>query len=286
MKDFAGRVAVVTGAASGIGFGLARRFAQDGMHIVLADIESEPLAIAEAALSAMGTTTLAVRTDVSSPEQVERLAEAAFSRFGNVHILCNNAGVAGKFSMGTAGWEIPLSEWQWVLGVNLMGVLHGVRAFIPRMVANGEEGHIVNTASIAGLLPGASPYHVAKHGVVCLTEGLYKDFKSRGLRLSASVLCPGWIQTNLMDSERNRPPEFGAPTDRSLLSPAGLQAFEAVRSAVDDGISPADVAEQVFEAVRDDRFYVIPAQPGMREAVKQRMDAVVSMSNPAVGIAP
>ncbi|MBK9545877.1 MAG: SDR family NAD(P)-dependent oxidoreductase [Dehalococcoidia bacterium] len=139
MKEFAGRVAVITGAASGIGFGLARRFAQDGMHIVLADIESEPLAIAEAALNAMGTTTLAVRTDVTSPEQVERLAEAAFSTFGNVHILCNNAGVAGKFSMGTAGWEIPLSEWQWVLSVNLMGVLHGVRAFLGW--SRTEEAH-------------------------------------------------------------------------------------------------------------------------------------------------
>ena len=167
MKDLQGRVAVVTGAASGMGLAFANRFAEEGMSVVVADIESEPLAMAEAAIKAKGGKVLAVRTNVLEEQDIERLADAAFEAFGNVHVLCNNAGVAGGRALPV--WEMPLTDWEWVFGVNFMGVLRGIRAFVPRMLENGDEGHIVNTASMAGLLTSADPYAVSKHSVVCLT---------------------------------------------------------------------------------------------------------------------
>ena len=282
MKDFAGRVAVVTGAASGIGLAFAHQFADEGMNLVLADIESEPLAMAEAALKAKGARTVAVRTNVMHAEEIERLADAAFAAFGNVHVLCNNAGVTGGYGLGGAAWEIPAEEWDWVLNVNLMGVLHGVRAFVPRMLANGEEGHVVNTASGAGLLTAANPYGVSKHGVVCLTEGIYKDFKTRGTKLSATVVCPGWVNTSIMDAERNRPAEFGPAMDRSRLPQDQQQFMAAVKAFVKDGYSPADVALQVFEAIRDDRFYVIPAQPEIVALIHLRLEDIRLQRNPTI----
>lgn len=281
MQELRERVAVVTGAASGIGRALCERFAREGMKVVLADVDLPGLAEVERGLTEQGARTLVVPTDVTRADAVSGLAERTLDAFGAVHVVCNNAGVAGKYSMGVPGWEIPLNEWEWVFGVNFMGVLHGVRAFVPRMLAAGDEGHIVNTASVAGLLPSASPYHVSKHGVVCLTEGIFKDFRSRGLPLSASVLCPGWITTNLMDSERNRPAEFGAPAETSALSPQGQVAFEAVKQFIVDGIPPAEVAAQVVEAIREDRFYVIPAQPNIAALVDDRLDRLRRRDNPA-----
>src|SRR4051794_31583819 len=205
MQDFAGRVAVVTGAASGIGLATAHRLADEGMHVVLADIEPGALATAEAAVKAKGVEVLGVVTDVSSPDAVEQLADAAFERFGNVHVLFNNAGVAASAAtLRLRAWEGALADWDWTLGINLMGVVHGVRAFVPRMLANGDDGHIVNTASMAGLLTAANPYNVSKHGVVCLTEGIFRDLREMGANLSASVVCPGLINTRILDAERNR----------------------------------------------------------------------------------
>jgi NAD(P)-dependent dehydrogenase (short-subunit alcohol dehydrogenase family) len=282
VKDFAGRVAVVTGAASGMGLAFSHRFAEEGMSVVLADIESEPLAMAEAALKAKGGKVLAVRTDVMAEDDINRLADAAFSTFGNVHILCNNAGVAATAAtLRSRPWESSLADWEWTFGVNFMGVLYGVRAFVPRMLENGEEGHIVNTASMAGLLTGANPYNVSKHAVVCLTEGLYKEFKDMKAKLSASVLCPGLINTAILEAERNRPSEFGA-TDKASLRPE-LQQFSAgFEAALKAGYEPEEVAHQVFEAIRDDRFYIFPAQEGILASVKLRMEDIIQQRNPTM----
>ncbi len=285
MRDFAGKVAVVTGAASGMGLAISHKFAEEGMKVVLADIESEPLAMAEAALKAKGGEVLSVRTDVMHEDAVNALADAAFERFGNVHIVCNNAGVAATAAtLRSRPWESPLSDWEWTFGVNFMGVLYGIRAFIPRMLENGEEGHIVNTASMAGLLTGANPYNVSKHSVVCLTEGIYKEFKGMGAKLSASVLCPGLIKTAILDSERNRPQEFGPPTDLKAQRPE-LQAWSAgFEAALKAGYEPEDVALQVFEAIRDDKFYIFPAQEGVLASVKARMEDILGQRNPTMAM--
>ncbi len=282
MKDLAGKVAVVTGSASGMGFAFANRFAEEGMSVVLADIEAEPLAMAEAAVKEKGGKVLAVRTNVLTDDSVEKLADAAFKTFGNVHIVCNNAGVAG--GSGKPVWEAPQEDWDWVFGVNFWGVLRGVRAFVPRMIENGEEGHIVNTASVAGLLTGADPYSVSKHGVVCLTEGLYKNFKNLNLKLSASVLCPGWVNTNILDASRNRPEEPGKPADPTQLPAEAQQRMAMVRGMVQNGFQPAEVAQMVLDAVLSDTFYIIPAQDYILNGVKTRFDQIVNRQNPTTGL--
>ena len=280
MQDFKGRVAVVTGAASGIGLATAHRFAGEGMNLVLADIEPDALATAEAALAAKSVDVLAVVTDVSSADALDRLADAAFDRFGNVHVLFNNAGVtATAATLRQRAWEGALGDWDWTLGINLMGVVHGVRAFVPRMLANGEEGHVVNTASMAGLLTAANPYNVSKHGVVCFTEGLFKDLREMGARLSASVVCPGLINTRILDAERNR----GARTDLAATRTEIQQFVELFEEALRTGWSPDVVADQITDGIRHDRFYILPAQPEILAVADGRMQAIIDRSNPAIG---
>ena len=221
MELTSGKTAVVTGAASGIGFALAERFARVGLDIVLADIEQEALDAAEQKVAALGVQTLAVRTDVSDEAAVQALAAAAIERFGAVHLVCNNAGVESS----SDAWLGPISAWKWVLGVNLWGVIHGIRAFLPVMLGQGE-GHFVNTASIAGLYPDSLPRTSAsKHAVVAISEGLYRNMKLAGLPIGVSVLCPGWVNTNIMDADRNWPADLGssrrrrsAPTWRNRMS--------------------------------------------------------------------
>ena len=234
MNIFADRVAVVTGAASGIGRALAERFAREKMRLVLADVEDGALQKTASAMREAGADAIAQVVDVSKQSDVEQLADLAYSSFGAVHVLCNNAGVAGG---GAPVWEQSPATWEWVLGVNLWGVIHGVHSFVPRMLASGLEGHVVNTASAAGLRTGPfmAPYHASKHAVVALSESLHFDLQLAQAKVEASVLCPAFVKTQLPDSTRNQP---GSVT-------AGRYP-EAMRSKVEQGMLPEAIAERVF----------------------------------------
>jgi NAD(P)-dependent dehydrogenase (short-subunit alcohol dehydrogenase family) len=278
MKEFRDRVAVVTGAASGIGRGLADRFASQGMKVVLADVEEPALAEVERELSQAGAKVLALRTDVSKAEEVEALAARAFGTFGAVHIVCNNAGVSPP---GGPSWERTLADWQWVLGVNLWGVIHGLRSFLPRMIEGGDEGHIVNTASMAGLvsIPGLSIYNVTKHAVVTLSESVYLELQTAGAKIGVSVLCPGFVDTNISESRRNRPPELANEGGDPPLSRQQEQMHGIVQQMLKAGLKPAAVADKVFEAIRDEKFYVL-THPEMKDGIRRRMERILQEENP------
>jgi len=276
MKDFAGRVAVVTGAGSGFGREFARIAAGLGMRLALADIQPQALAATADELRAQGAQVLAETVDVSRAADVERLAQRTLDAFGAVHLLFNNAGVAA----GGLVWEHSVKDWEWVLGVNLWGVIHGVRTFVPIMLAQGDDCHVVNTASVAGLL---SPqmmgiYNVSKHGVVTLTETLYQDLRVTGARIGVSLLCPAFVPTGIAQSHRNRPEtlrETTAPTASMLASQ------KASEKAVASGRISADaVAQQTFEAIRENRFYVI-THPKILASVELRLQDVVAQRNPS-----
>jgi len=267
MKRFEGRTAVITGGASGLGLAMARRFAREGVQLVLADVQADALERTAAEFAAAGTPVLAVRCDVSRAEEVERLRDEAVARFGAVHSLCNNAGVAP----GGLAWESTVADWEWCLGVNVYGVIHGLRSFVPLMLSQDDEAHIVNTASVAGLLspPGMGIYCVSKHAVVTLTECLHHDLAGRSDKVRASVLCPAYVPTGIHDSERNRPEELrNAAREKSEEE---LAREAALRHAVQSGrISAEQVADTVFEAVREERFYILTHQK-IKGAIETRM---------------
>lgn len=275
MQDLTDKVAVITGAASGIGLAMAQRAASEGMRVVLADIEEAPLAAAAQQLRDEGAEALAVVTDVSSLSSVEDLRDETISVYGAAHLLVNNAGVA----VGRLTWETTHEDWTWVLGVNLWGVVHGVRAFLPGMLASGNEGHIVNVASMAGLLtaPGMSIYNTSKHAVVGLSETLYYELQLTGARVGASVLCPGWVNTKIMDAERNRP---AGMRHTATAQPAFAGPMEDMaRQALAHGMPPSAVADHVFRAVRDNRFWIL-THPEMAPIVEQRFKHALGGTNP------
>ncbi len=279
MRTLRDKVAVVTGAASGIGLAMAERFADEGMRVVLADVEEQALASADRTLAGRGATTLAVRTDVARAADVENLADAAVERFGAVHVLCNNAGVAGDT---VPVWEQTLESWQWVLGVNLWGVVHGIRTFVPRMLAHGGEGHVVNTASMAGHLsaPFLAVYDATKHAVVTISESLHYELELAGAAVKVSVLCPGFVRTNILDSARNRPPELRDDPQRSEASQAFQNTF---RAFVDAGKPPTEVAACVVDAILAERFWIFP-HPELLTPVRERNDTIIAQQNPRLTV--
>ena len=277
MKEFRDKVAVITGAASGIGRALAQRLASEGMKIVLADVETAALEQAARELEAAGAPALAVRTDVSKAEEVERLAQAALDKFGAVHVVCNNAGVA----MSAPTWMNTVADWQWVLGVNLWGVIHGVRVFTPILLSQGVAAHIVNTASMAGMIcgPGASAYNVTKFGVVALSETLHHELSMLGAPVHVSVLCPGFVNTRILDATRNRPVALG---DTAPAMPGADEMEQMARQLIAAGTPPSAVADIVFDAMRAERFYIFP-HPQWKQYIRARMEDILEERTPTLG---
>ncbi|WP_043811399.1 SDR family oxidoreductase [Rubrivivax gelatinosus] len=279
--DWQGRVAVITGAASGFGLETARIAAARGMKIVAADLQPAALDAAAEELRGRGAEVLPFRLDVAKAAEVEALAAATFERFGTPHFVFNNAGVGA----GGLIWEQSAQDWQWVLGVNLMGVAHGVRVFVPAMLAAaqadpGYRGHVVNTASMAGLvnMPNMGVYNVSKHAVVALSETLYQDLSLVAEHVHAHVLCPFFVPTGIHESGRHRPAELaadGRPTRSQMVAQAMME------KAVTGGkVSAADVAQQVFDAMDENRFYIF-SHPQTLGSVRQRMDDLVAGRNPS-----
>jgi NAD(P)-dependent dehydrogenase (short-subunit alcohol dehydrogenase family) len=281
MKQLENRVAVVTGGASGIGKGLATRFAANGMKVVLADVEAKPLHEAADALKKTGASVAAVVCDVSKADAVENLAREAYDAFGAVHVLCNNAGVAGS-ETAKATWECSLQEWDWMMGVNVMGVVHGIRSFLPKMIAQGDEGHVVNTASMAGLIHGSGIYGLTKHAVVALSESLSNELMMRGAKVRCSVLCPGWVSTRIIESVRNRPE---APREApGPLAPQVEMMRTVVRQLIANGLDPNAVGDIVIDAIRNERFYVL-THPTWKNMIEARMQNILSGRDP-IGVPP
>jgi NAD(P)-dependent dehydrogenase (short-subunit alcohol dehydrogenase family) len=268
MREFKGKTSFVTGAASGIGFGMARAFAQAGMKVMLADVERGALDQALEDLGEFGGDVRGIRCDVTDPDSVERAAQATFAAFGKVHVVCNNAGVAAGGGID----HISVDNWRWVVDVNLMGVVYGVRSFLPHMRAHGEGGHIVNTASMAGMVNGMgfSPYAASKFAVVAISEGLAMQLKPLGI--GVSVLCPDFVRTRIGESGRNRLERYGQAQTLDPNSPAAAMIAE-IKRQIEAGLDPAEVAVRVLDAIRAEELYIF-THPNMREAVDGRFAAI------------
>jgi NAD(P)-dependent dehydrogenase (short-subunit alcohol dehydrogenase family) len=276
MEQLDGKVAVITGAARGIGEAMATRFAAEEMRLVLADVDSGALDAAVAHHQANGTEVLGVPTDVSDAGAVDALAAAARERFGTAHVICNNAGVSGH---ARPSWDQPDREWQWVLGVNLLGVVHGIRSFVPGLIAQ-DEGHVVNTASLAGLVaaPYVSPYAATKHAVVALSTSLFHELAFVGSQVGVSVLCPSFLRTEIMDTDRAWPEQLGASPGHA--DDPGPQIIHGVyEHAIDEGLDPADLANRVVDGIRTRRF-LVTTHPELCAQAVQMTARVVGGSTP------
>ena len=288
MQEFDGKVAVVTGAASGMGKAFAERFALEGMKVVLADFEEKALAAAVQEFKQREFDVIGVVADVSSAEAVEEMAAKAFDAYGKVHILCNNAGVISDSELGRLGmgqtlplWEHPLSDWRWTFGVNFWGVVYGIHAFVPRMIAQDEPGHIVNTASIAGLTSGAGLpiYGASKHAVVRVSEALHQQLAEAGSKVKASVLCPGGVNTRIALAARNRPDDLWEGKERpSHEEFEAREATWATRTGA-TGMAPEEVANRVLAAIREEQFYIL-THDEYDGTIRTRMEGILARRNP------
>ncbi len=279
MKEFKDRVAVVTGAASGIGLETARLFAREGMKVVLSDVEKGPLSKAEEDIRSEGGVVLSVLTDVSKADDIERLAKKTLDTFGGVHVLFNNAGVSSNLDYV---WKSTLRDWQWVLGVNLYGVVNGIRTFVPIMLGQDVQCHIVNTSSEAGITagPALGAYKVSKHGVFSLSETLYHELTRIKSKINVSVLCPGPTRTGIMESDRNRDDILLNDSDEEDLNPYVEKAEQALRSDIETGKFPSEIAEIVLNAIRDEKFYIFTHESTMNN-IRLRMEDILNGRNPS-----
>ena len=279
MKEFKGKVAVITGAASGIGRGIAEHCVQKEMKVVLADIEKAALRETEQTLLAKGGSVLAVRTDVSKASDIENLAQKGLDAFGAVHLLFNNAGVQTRKSI----WESTLADWEWVININLWGAIHGVRVFVPIMLRQQTECYIVNTASAVGLISGSgtATYRVTKHAVVSLSETLYLELQQRNAPIGVSVLCPSFVRSRLNEADRNRPAGLRNPSSENPPT-AEEQALERLFQEMNEGgITPERCADLVFNAIQNNTFYIL-THPELRTAIQRRMEDILQGRNPTL----
>jgi NAD(P)-dependent dehydrogenase (short-subunit alcohol dehydrogenase family) len=288
MRDFEGKVAVVTGGASGIGRALADRFASEGMKVVLADIREDTLTATVNEFKAREFDAIGVIANVSDSDSVDNLARQALDAYGAIHIVCNNAGVVADGDLGAPAdgslgprmWDQSLDDWRWTFDVNVWGVLHGIRTFVPIMLAQDDEGHIINTASIAGLISGAGPaiYGASKHTVVRISESLHLQLAQIDSKVKTSVLCPSFVQTDLHDSFRTRPAELGGDADPSAAAVASREVVDGLLRA---GTPVEEIAELVLTAVQDEQFYILPHE-ALDIAIRSRMENILERRNPAL----
>ena len=272
MKEFEGRSAVITGAASGIGFALAKKFAEEKMNIVLADIEQDALDAAVNKISDLGVEAIGIQVDVMDKQAVSHLADESIKAFGNIHVLCNNAGVASTV-VGDGIWDLDDSDWEWVLGVNFYGTLYGIQSFVPHMIKHKEEGHVLNTISLAGILPGEAIYGVSKHAALALSESLWQGLKKKKSKIGASVLCPGFVATNIIESDRNRPDHLAAKNKANFV----LKKLAA--TVLKRGKEPNEIAQVTLQAIQDNQFYILP-HTNYDDMIKERYSRILARTEP------
>ena len=272
MKEFVGKSAVITGAASGIGYALAEKFAEEKMNVVLADIEQEALDAAVNKISDFGVEAIGIQLDVMDKQAVTHLAEESIKAFGDIHVLCNNAGVASTV-VADGIWDLDDSDWEWVLGVNFYGTLYGIQSFVPHMINHKEEGHIINTISLAGILPGEAIYGVSKHAALALSESLWQGLNKKKSKIGASVLCPGFVATNIIESDRNRPDHL------ATKNKANFVLKKLATTVLKRGKEPNEIAAATLQAIRDNQFYILP-HTNYDDMIKERYSRILARTEP------